>query len=126
MTPEEKQWAEAQGAVYDKWNAEGIVPIVRDNGQQRVIMLTNTGKPEEPGWDKVGDKETYKAIQLEQPVKRDYKLDMSVLQTAPGTRYRDVQTGELFVVNDEEKLVSANNPAYGMDIGLFRCVERLD
>lgn len=104
-------------------DANGILPVVRDNGQQQVITLINAGKPSEVDWNlKVGKETGYTDIRTTQPVVKNYKPDLSELQLAPGTTYKDVHTGEVFTLNADGKLEDANGK--GMDIAISRMLVR--
>lgn len=105
----------------------GVMPIVRDNGQDQVIVLVNTGMPKnrrDDYSDRVGTEADYKDIPLENPVARDHKPDLSYLKLAPGTRYIDVQTGEAFRLDAQGLLVSEQDPAKGVDVKFSRFLVR--
>lgn len=107
-------------------NENGILPVVRDNGQQQVITLVNTGKPSELKWQdgKVGQGLRYAEVTSANPVVFNYRPNLSALKLAAGTRYRDAQTGELFVLNGKGVLESLNRPGQGMDIHISRTLVR--
>lgn len=105
-------------------DADGVLPIIRDNGGQQGVLLVNTGMPNDIGWDKVGDGQAYKSIRATQPVKRDYKLLLAHLQQPAGTSYIDPESRDRFVVNARGELVSAENPEKGIDIGIYRVLLR--
>lgn len=96
----------------------GVLPIVRDNGQQQAIVLVNVGKPHPLDWNhKAGVEPQYATIQRDiQPELRNYQPDLAELHMPEGTRYRDVHTNEVFVLNGDGKLVSANNPKGGIHL----------
>ncbi|MBY0405930.1 MAG: hypothetical protein K2X66_18655, partial [Cyanobacteria bacterium] len=98
---------------------DGVVPIIRDNGVDQVIMLVNTGKPNSIGWDKIGEGPSYKEIKLDPNLKEiyNYTLDLSTLALTPGeTRYVDPENGEAFMLDSKSRLVKVNNPQEGIDI----------
>ena len=102
----------------------GILPIVRDNGQQQVVTLINSGKASGVDWNvKVGHGERYTEVRSTQPVLKNYQPDLSALKMEPGTRYQDVNTKEIFTLNGEGKLASANGQ--GMDIAISRTLVKL-
>ncbi len=85
---------------------EPVVPVVRDNGVDQAIILVNTGKPVDIGWDKVGFESHYKRIDLIHPDSYRYRLDLSGLKDCnPATRYYDPETLEEFRVNEQGVLV---------------------
>jgi hypothetical protein len=102
----------------------GVIPLVRDNGQDQVIVLVNTGKPKAPEWEKgkVDTTERYPEILPTTPNLKDYKLNLSELHVRPGTLYRDVNTGEGFKINEEGRLV--NLRGQGMELGICRILQR--
>ncbi|MBK8190715.1 MAG: hypothetical protein IPK79_09745 [Vampirovibrionales bacterium] len=105
----------------------GVVPIVRDNGEQQTLMLVNTGKPLRENWDHItqpNNTRLYYEHKAMQPVARNYKVDLAAIDIAPGATYRDVKSGERFVVNDARQLVRADRPDQGLDIEIYRLLTR--
>lgn len=93
----------------DDADKQGILPIVRDNGKQQVIALIDTGKPGEI--DKspknlerklypVGDRKVFGA-----PENRNLtSLNLKSQHLTPGSTYEDVNTEELFKLDDDFNL----------------------
>jgi hypothetical protein len=106
----------------------GVLPIVRDNGHQQVITLVNVGKPQPLDWKhKAGVGSQYATVQrkLERNLENgSYQPDLSELHLQPGTRYHDVYSNEAFVLNQDGKLVSANNPDEGIRLTDWRMLVR--
>lgn len=94
-----------------------VVPVVRDNGKDQVIMLVHTGQPSDVGWDKVGDGPLYKEIALNQNKKNGFKLDAaSFMHLDRNARYVDPENGEEFHLNGNGQLVKAGTSEDGIDI----------
>ncbi len=104
---------------------DGVLPVIRDNGEQQVVMLVNTGLPSELDYNnKVGDGPLYREIQSTQPIKQNYKLNVSNLDIAEGTEYRDVEAGLNYVINNTGQLVSKQDPAKGIDVPVYKLLIR--
>jgi hypothetical protein len=96
---------------------QGVIPFIRDNGEQQVILLVNTGSPAEGNWaNRVGDEAHYPAFALQKPVVKDLDLNLWHMGLPEGTRYRDAQTGHGFVINHAGRLVSEKNPNQGPSV----------
>jgi hypothetical protein len=105
----------------------GILPMVRDNGRDQVIVLVNTGKPRDSRGDyndRIGSGPGYKEILPEKPVVENHKPDLSNLHLAPGTRYIDINTGEAFRLNEAGLLVNDQHPEKGVDVHISRFLVR--
>lgn len=103
----------------------GVLPIVRDNGQDQVIVLVNTGKPQGPQWGqgKVGTSAQYTEITTTTPEIKNYVPNLAELKARPGTVYRDVNTNERFKINASGQLVGFKS-GRGMDINICRILQR--
>ncbi|HEY9686564.1 MAG TPA: hypothetical protein V6C52_06275 [Coleofasciculaceae cyanobacterium] len=113
--------------IKQNMDESGILPMVRDNGRDQVIVLVNTGKPRDSRGDyndRIGTGPGYKEILPEKPVVENHKPDLSHLQLAPGTRYIDINTGEAFRLNEAGLLVNEQNPEKGVDVHISRFLVR--
>ncbi len=120
---------------------DGIVPLIRDNGTQQVILLVNTGKPRDIGWNKMGfyddcykgdprhnqEVSEYKTIDLMQPVKSNYQLNLGNLHIPAGTQYidpdcTDKQAGS-YTVNNQGVLLN-DKTGRGIDVSQYKLLVR--
>jgi hypothetical protein len=82
-----------------------IAPLIRDNGRDQAIMLVNSGKPSPLNYfEKVGQDPLYPEVTRTQPVKKGYQLNLKHLDVAPGTVYKDVDSGETLTVSKQQTL----------------------
>ncbi|MBY0449522.1 MAG: hypothetical protein K2X01_02710 [Cyanobacteria bacterium] len=120
---------------------EGIVPLIRDNGTQQVILLVNTGKPRDIGWNKMGfyddcykgdprhnqEVPEYKSIDLMQPVKSNYQLNLGNLHIPAGTKYVDPNGNDRkassYTVNAQGVLVN-DKTGRGIDVKQYKLLVR--
>jgi hypothetical protein len=101
----------------------GVIPIVRSNGQDQVIVLVNTGKPQSlDSRNKLKTEAFYPEVTSTSPLLNDYKPNLIELHARPGTVYRDVNTGERFKINAQGQLVSLRGE--GMKLGIYRILQR--
>jgi hypothetical protein len=114
-----------------------ILPIIRDNGEQQVMMLINTGQPdalphpsEEELVDYIVGQKAYPNLRAGAPMVADYKLDVSGLNLSPGTVYQVLDTSgnliDRMVVSRSGELVQQNHPDQGLDIPILRVLVRED
>jgi glycosidase len=97
-------------------DAHGILPIIRDNGKDQVIVLVDTGKPNAPNGKAIPALDTndkanlnrYSNVQGEW-TKTNRKLSAPLLLKSdhlkPGTTYTDFETKERFKLNAQGELV---------------------
>jgi hypothetical protein len=87
---------------------QGVMPFIRDNGKQQVILLVNTGSPAQSAWgNRVGDGTAYDDLHATQPVVKNLNLNLWHLGLPQGTRYRDEQTGTVYHLDKTGRLVNA-------------------
>jgi hypothetical protein len=95
---------EPDAALRQRLDEQGLLPIIRDNGQQQVIAVVNTGRPSVTGrdgaeavnyWDLSGawdagkqPQANYPEVQVRQPVARLTSLEVTPARLPVGTRYR--------------------------------------
>ena len=114
-------------------DSTGIIPLMRDDGLgNQTISLLNTGKPEH-AWDTYNHASTqgkYPEAKTTQHDYKNYKLDLSAIKIAPGTRYKSVDSEtnkpEYFIVDPQMQLVSENDLSKGIDIKIHRLLTRED
>lgn len=104
----------------------GVLPIVRDNGQEQVITLVYTGKPEPLDWaHKEGPEGPgYAAVYTEPEPLRDYRTQLKTPELIPGRTYRDAIDGERFRLDEDGALLSLTRPGRGIDIADCRILVR--
>lgn len=104
----------------------GVVPIVRDNGKQQVITLVNTGVQQELNYEhKAGQGAQYEMPERTLMDLRKYQPNLVELGLDPATtQYRDVNTNELFVLNQAGRLHPKGKPSQGVSINNWRMLVR--
>lgn len=124
---------------------QGIIPIVRDNGRDQMIVLLHAARNKSDGWEGPGqwwasakkpDKPeelrhypevTYNGKQTAEPY-QNYKLYLHLLGIPVGTRYKAVgpeADGNTYVVNEQHELVNQAN-GQGIDINIAKFLLRVD
>jgi hypothetical protein len=88
---------------------QGILPIVRDNGDQQAIVLIDTGKPRENEKSRENmERKLYpfNAPNQAEPKKEDKmsSLNLKSQHLTPGSRYQDWNTKEWFKLDDDFNL----------------------
>jgi hypothetical protein len=142
-SPDERSRLEAE--IKERAQAfedKGVLPFIRDNGQEQTLMLVNTGKPNKPFaqrttqgadgtpktedryWNRVGEAgPLYHSIQADALVK-DYTMDLQGLGIAPGTPYAliDPKTGKASKVFTVDK--NGNLPLKGVTFSDYAVLVR--
>jgi hypothetical protein len=104
---------------------QGVMPYIRDNGQQQVMVLVNMGNPATASWDdRIGKGLRYQDLALQQPTVQDANLNFYHLGLGTGTTYRDVETGERFVIDPSGRLVCQHTPDKGPTLHQVRVLVR--
>ncbi|MDX2084478.1 MAG: hypothetical protein SFZ03_03720 [Candidatus Melainabacteria bacterium] len=114
-------------------NDTGVIPFVRENGDQLLVYLVNTAKPTpamnngdaspdnafHPTWEnRIGGGRFYAMPHSTQPVATHVKLNLAKLDLPVGSQFEDEQ-GRLYVLNEAQELVDART-AQGLDVPVFR------
>jgi hypothetical protein len=96
----------ASEATMFELSRQGVMPFIRDNGKQQVILLVNTGNPTQATWgNRVGDGNRYEALPLTQPIVENLNLNLWHLGMPQGTSYKDAKTGQHYTLDKTGKLV---------------------
>jgi hypothetical protein len=105
----------------------GVLPIVRDNGQEQVITLVYTGQPQAlKDWHrKEGSGQKYAEIGNNLGGLKAYRTRLQSPSLVTGRIYRDMMTGEHFKLNADGALVNQTHPEKeGLDIDDCRVLVR--
>ena len=93
---------------------QGILPIIRDNGEQQAIVLVDTGKPGENTKSRENmERKLYPLNPNGQATNPDANreftsLNLKSAHLIPGTMYKDLNSGEFFRLDNDFNLKPAN------------------